>query len=308
MKVLVLGAGGQLGTELMRAPWSAEMVVVGVAYPDFDLTRDGDVGRMMAEHAPDLLINATAHTAVDKAESEPELAFRLNRDGPAEMAAACAARGIPLIHVSTDYVFDGSKSTPYTEDDPVRPVSVYGASKAAGEAAVRTALSRHQIFRTSWVYAAHRAKFVKTMLSDGAEREEMRVVADQHGAPTSAADLAAAIVTVAGRIRTAPEAVAWGTYHLTGGGATTWHGFAERIFQRMEERAGKRPRLTAIETKDYPTPARRPANSRLECTCARERLGISCPPWEESLDRVLDELLPIPARASESDKQRKTTR
>jgi dTDP-4-dehydrorhamnose reductase len=297
MKVLVLGTGGQLGFELMRASWPAGITVTGVAYPDFDLTRDGDVARVIGEHQPDMLVNATAHTAVDKAESEPELAFRLNRDGPADMAAACAARGIPLIHVSTDYVFDGTKPAPYTEDDPVCPIGVYGASKAAGEAAVRAALPRHLIFRTSWVYSAHGANFVKTMLRYGAEREEMRVVADQHGAPTAAADLAAAIVAMAERIQADPGTVAWGTYHLTGGGATTWHGFAERIFQRLEARTGKRPRLTAIATTDYPTPAKRPANSRLDCSRVKERLGISCPPWEESLDRVLDELLPAPSRA-----------
>lgn len=297
MKILVLGSNGQLGFELMRAGWAPGTEVAGLPYPEFDVTRPGDVEAAVAAHAPDLVVNATAHTAVDKAESEADLAFIINRDGPAAMASACAARGLPLIHVSTDYVFDGTKPTPYVEEDPIAPIGVYGASKAAGEAAVRTGTVRHVILRTSWVYSAYGNNFVKTMLRFGRERDEMRVVADQTGGPTAAADLAAAIVTIANRIAAGEGDALWGTYHLTGGGVTTWHGFAERIFQRLEERTGKRPRLVAIATADYPTPARRPANSRLDCTKARERLGVACPPWEESLDRVLDELFTNPPQA-----------
>ncbi|WP_298380462.1 dTDP-4-dehydrorhamnose reductase [Azospirillum sp.] len=297
MKILVLGSNGQLGFELMRAAWAADTAVAGLPYPEFDVTRPGDVDKAIAAHGPDLVVNATAHTAVDKAESEADLAFAINRDGPAAMAAACAGRGIPLIHVSTDYVFDGTKPTPYVEDDPVAPLGVYGASKAAGEDAVRMGTSRHVILRTSWVYSAYGNNFVKTMLRFGQERDEMRVVADQTGGPTAASDLAAAIVHVANRIAAGGGDALWGTYHLTGTGVTTWHGFAERIFQRLEERIGKRPRLVAIETKDYPTPARRPANSRLDCTKARDRLGVVAPPWESSLDRVLDELFTNPPQA-----------
>lgn len=297
MKILVLGSNGQLGFELMRAVWAPGDDVVGLPYPEFDVTRLGDVETAVAAHVPDLVVNATAHTAVDKAEGEADLAFAINRDGPAAMAAACAARGIPLIHVSTDYVFDGTKPAPYVEDDPVAPLGVYGASKAAGEEAVRAGTSRHVILRTSWVYSAYGNNFVKTMLRFGQERDEMRVVADQTGGPTAASDLAAAIVHIADRIAAGEGDVLWGTYHLTGTGITTWHGFAERIFQRLEKRIGKRPRLIAIETKDYPTPARRPANSRLDCTKARERLGVVAPPWEVSLDRVLDELFTNPPQA-----------
>lgn len=297
MKILVLGSNGQLGFELMRAVWAPGDDVVGLPYPEFDVTRLGDVETAVAAHVPDLVVNATAHTAVDKAEGEADLAFAINRDGPAAMAAACAAREIPLIHVSTDYVFDGTKPAPYVEDDPVAPLGVYGASKAAGEEAVRAGTSRHVILRTSWVYSAYGNNFVKTMLRFGQERDEMRVVADQTGGPTAASDLAAAIVHIADRIAAGEGDVLWGTYHLTGTGITTWHGFAERIFQRLEKRIGKRPRLIAIETKDYPTPARRPANSRLDCTKARERLGVVAPPWEVSLDRVLDELFTNPPQA-----------
>lgn len=297
MKILILGGNGQLGFELTRAAWAPGDVIASLPYPDFDVTRAGDVEKAVADHAPDLVVNATAHTAVDKAESEAELAFAINRDGPAAMATTCAAQGIPLIHISTDYVFDGAKPTPYVEDDPIAPLGVYGASKAAGEEAVRTSAARHVILRTSWVYSAYGNNFVKTMLRFGRERDEMRVVADQTGGPTAAADLAVGIVKIASRIAAGDGEALWGTYHLTGGGVATWHSFAERIFQRLEERTGKRPRLVAIQTSDYPTPARRPANSRLDCSRAKERLGVVFPPWEESLDRVLNELFTNPPQA-----------
>ncbi|CAO3383390.1 dTDP-4-dehydrorhamnose reductase [Azospirillum argentinense] len=298
MKILILGTSGQVGTELMRAAWPLGTDLVGLARPDVDMARPETVEAAVARHAPDLVVNATAYTAVDKAEGDRDTAFAVNRDGPGRLAAACASRGAALIHISTDYVFDGTKSAPYTEDDPVAPLGVYGASKEAGEAAVRAALPRHVILRTSWVYAAHGANFVKTMLRFGREREEMRVVADQYGAPTAAFDIAAAIVAIAGRIVAGSGtggAVPWGTYHFTGTGETTWHGFAERVFQRLETATGRRPRLSAITTADYPTPARRPANSRLDCTRIRTAFGIGAPRWEDSLDRVLDELLSSPA-------------
>ncbi|WP_431857386.1 dTDP-4-dehydrorhamnose reductase [Azospirillum sp.] len=296
MKVLILGTSGQVGDALMRAAWPQDSALVGLSRPDIDMLRPETVEAAVAAHAPDLVVNATAYTAVDKAESDRDAAFTVNRDGPGRLAAACAARGIPLIHISTDYVFDGSKPGPYTEEDPVRPLGVYGASKEAGEAAVRTALPQHVILRTSWVYAVHGANFVKTMLRLGREREELGVVADQHGAPTAAADIADAIVAIARRIDSDPAGV-WGTYHFTGAGETTWHGFADRIFQRLERETGRRPRLKAIGTADYPTPARRPANSRLDCAKIRAVFGIEPPRWGDSLERVLDALL-SPATAS----------
>ena len=200
MKILVLGTSGQVGHALMRASWPANAAVAGLARPAVDMADPGSLDRVMAEHAPDLVVNATAYTAVDKAESERDTAFAINRDGPAHLAAACAARGAALIHISTDYVFDGSKPAPYVEDDPVAPVNAYGASKEAGEAAVRSLAPRHVILRTSWVYAAHGANFVKTMLRLGRERPELGVVADQIGAPTAADDIASAIVRIAERI------------------------------------------------------------------------------------------------------------
>ncbi|MBP2232960.1 dTDP-4-dehydrorhamnose reductase [Azospirillum agricola] len=290
MKVLVLGTSGQVGDALMRASWPADTTLTGLARPALDMADPASIDRAMAEHAPDLVINATAYTAVDKAENDREAAFAINRDGPARLAALCAARGVPLVHISTDYVFDGSKPAPYTEDDPVDPVNVYGASKEAGESAVRAAVAAHVILRTSWVYAAHGANFVKTMLRLGRERPELGVVADQTGAPTAAADIADAIIAIAARIQSRPDDVPWGTYHLTGSGETTWFGFAERIFQRLEREEGRRPALKPIATAAYPTPARRPANSRLDCGRLRAAFGITPPAWEDSLERVLDAL------------------
>ncbi len=291
MRVLVLGVSGQVGTELMRAVWPAGTELVGLARPAIDLSHPETVDAAFEAHRPELVVNATAYTAVDKAESDREAAFAVNRDGPAHLAALCATHGAALIHISTDYVFDGAKPTPYVETDPVCPVSVYGASKEAGEAAVRSSCARHVILRTSWVYAAHGANFVKTMLRLGREREELGVVADQTGAPTAAADIASSIVAISKQIAESKDDVPWGTYHLTGSGETTWYGFAERIFQRLEQAEGRRPRLRAIGSADYPTPAKRPANSRLDGARLRAAFGVAPPAWEDSLDHVLDSLL-----------------
>lgn len=292
MRVLILGTPGQLGHELMKAAWPAGTELAGRAHPEFDMARPEDVDAAVADGDWDVVVNATAYTAVDKAESERDLAYAVNAAGVERLALACKAKGVPLIHVSTDYVFDGTKPhpEPYVETDPVCPVNVYGASKEAGEALLRAAWERHVILRTSWVYAAHGANFVKTMLRFGRERPEMRVVDDQYGAPTAAADLAAAIVKIA--VQTAGKTDApWGTYHLTGTGWTTWAGFAEHIFQRLERSEGKRPTLHRIAAAEYPTPAARPANSRLDCAKIKAAFGIETPLWRESLDRVLDELL-----------------
>ncbi|WP_051013519.1 dTDP-4-dehydrorhamnose reductase [Pararhodospirillum photometricum] len=294
MKVLVLGTPGQLGHELMRASWPIGVSLAGVGHPDFDMSLEKDVLRVVAEYDPNLVINATAYTAVDKAEKEPELAFAVNRDGPRFLAQDCARRGIPVIHVSTDYVFDGTKDGWYVEEDPIAPLNVYGASKAAGELEIREIWHRHVILRTTWVYAAHGTNFVKKMLHLGAERETLSVVADQYGAPTAAADLAATITSVVAHI--AQGGKAWGTYHATGSGETTWHGFAEHIFQRLEQETGRRPILHAITTDNYPTPARRPKNSRLDCTKLKNNFDIVLPHWQKSLDRVIDELFALSSR------------
>ena len=290
MKVLILGRTGQVAFELMRTVWPAGAKPVAVGRPDFDMTRPETLESVLAAVVPDVVVNATAYTAVDKAESEPSPAFAVNRDGPARLAELCHGRGATLLHISTDYVFDGRKDGPYFEDDAVAPLGVYGASKEAGETAVRIACPRHIILRTSWVYGVHGQNFLKTMLRLGAEREELGVVADLHGAPTAASDIAATLARLAAMVAGRPAAP-WGTYHYTGGGATTWYGFADRIFEAQLRATGRRPRLRAIATADYPTPARRPANSRLDCARINRAFGIVCPPWQESVDAVLSELL-----------------
>jgi dTDP-4-dehydrorhamnose reductase len=284
--VLVVGETGQLARELARAAWAPGVEVTCAGRDIIDLARPETANAVVAAMKPGVVVNAAAYTAVDKAESDADQAFLVNRDGPAALARAAAAVGAPVIHVSTDYVFDGTKDGAYTEDDPVAPVSVYGRSKEAGERAVREAAERHVILRTAWVYSPFGNNFVKTMLRLGAEREELRVVADQHGCPTAAADIAAAIVRLAGADH------GWGTYHYSGAGPTTWHGFAEAIFTGAAARGAKVPaRVTAIGTADYPTPAVRPANSVLDCTRIDRVHGIVARNWREALEDCLDALI-----------------
>jgi dTDP-4-dehydrorhamnose reductase len=238
---------------------------------------------------PAFLVNAAAYTAVDKAESEPEATARANEEGPRVLAEAAARAGIPLVHISTDYVFDGRKAGAYAEDDPTAPLGVYGATKLAGEEAVRTALPQHVILRTAWVYGRHGRNFLKTMLKLAGERPELRVVADQRGSPTSADDIAAAILRVAeaagkGRAR-------WGTFHFAGSGETTWHGFAARIVSEQAALTGKHPDVVPITTADHPTPARRPANSVLDSGRFAAAFGYRARPWEDETRRIVQALL-----------------
>ena len=292
MKLLLLGGNGQVGRELRRslAPLG-ELVVAtreggaGDAAADFDAPES--LAALVAGSAPDVVVNAAAYTAVDQAETDREAAFRVNAEAPAALARACAGRGALLVHYSTDYVFDGNATRPYREDDPTAPLGVYGESKLAGEAAIRDSGSRHAILRTAWVYAAHGKNFLLTMLRLGAERDELRVVADQVGAPTPApwiADATAAIVR--------HGVAASGTWHLVADGQTSWHGFAEAIFEeahaaRLLERV---PRVLPITTRDYPTPAARPAYSVLETRRLCEDFGIQPPQWRDGLHAVIAEL------------------
>jgi dTDP-4-dehydrorhamnose reductase len=245
------------------------------------------VDRIVAESGATVVINAAAYTAVDRAESEAQAAIAVNRDGAAHIAQACARTGVPLIHLSTDYVFDGRAiGHAYREDDPIAPVSVYGASKAEGEQAVRDATARHAIVRTAWVYSPHGQNFVRTMLRLGQERPELGIVADQHGCPTAAADIADALVTMAVRMVRSDDAGAadlYGTFHFSGTGPTTWYGFAQEIFRQAAHHGRPVPKLRPIATTDYPTPAARPANSVLDCQHLRTVYGIAAPPWQESL-------------------------
>ena len=277
----------------MRAAWPAAFSLRAFDRAAADITRREAVAAALDAAHPDLVVNLAAYTAVDRAESEPAAAHAVNCAGAANVAAACARRGTPLIHLSTDYVFDGDKRGAYVEDDSVNPLGVYGRTKEAGERAVREALPRHVILRTSWVYGAFGQNFVKTMLRLGAERPVLRVVADQHGSPTAAADIAAALVAITARLGE-PDPP-WGTYHFAGGGGvTTWHGFAEAIFALAAPRLGPMPRVEAIATADYPTAARRPANSVLDCAKIARAFGVAAPPWRESLARVVAELVERP--------------
>ena len=286
VRVFVVGSRGQLGHELMRAAWPAGTALVGADLPELDLTQPDAIARAVRGHAADIVVNAAAYTAVDKAESERDLAFRVNADGPHTLAKL----GLPLVHVSTDYVFDGQKQGPYVEDDPIAPLGVYGASKAAGERAVADTLPRHLILRTSWVYAAHGANFVRTMIRLSKERDVLSVVADQHGRPTSARELARTIVALAPRM-VARDFDRWGTYHFAGAGETTWHGLASEVIARAAPYTGKTPEIRAIRTEDYPTPAKRPANSILDTHKFERAFGLPLMPWQASVAEVVGELL-----------------
>lgn len=300
--ILLTGANGQVGWEFARRAPAAGLSVRAFGREELDIADNDAVARAVAAVAPRVVVNAAAYTAVDKAEGDRERAFAVNRDGAAHLAGACAARGIPLVHISTDYVFDGEKDGPYVEDDPTGPLSVYGESKLAGESAVRAFLDRHVIVRTSWVYGVHGHNFVKTMLRLGRERDVLRVVDDQHGCPTFAGDLAAALLTIAHRVASEnlPDD-AYDTFHCAGAGAVTWCGFARRIFEVAAPMLGRAPTVEAITTADYPTPARRPANSVLDCGRLSEVYGLALRPWDAALRDMLNETLgAAPAAAAET--------
>ena len=290
MKLLITGSKGQLGWELCRQGKDQGYDLIPLDLPEFDITDKSAVYNAVRRSNAGIVINASAYTAVDKAESEIDIAFAVNRDGASYLASACAEVHIPLIHISTDYVFDGSKEGPYLETDPVTPIGVYGKSKAEGEDEVRSNLKEHIIIRTSWLYGVHGNNFVKTMLRLGKEREELRVVDDQYGCPTFAADLAEAILTIASFIEKG-ENISWGTYHYCGGGSTTWYGFALKIFEIAKTYDTlKLIKLIPITTSEYAKPARRPANSIMDCALLERNFGITPKPCDESLTRMITEL------------------
>ncbi|HMG50546.1 MAG TPA: dTDP-4-dehydrorhamnose reductase [Inquilinus sp.] len=281
MTLVVFGAGGQVGRELATLATARGLAVRARARSEVDITDAAAVAE--AVRGADFVANCAAYTAVDKAEAERDQAFAVNATAPGVIARACAEAGAALVHISTDYVFPGDGDRPWREDDPIAPLSVYGESKAAGEAAVRAALPRHIILRTSWVFAAHGSNFVRTMLRLGAERPELRIVADQRGGPTAAADIAAAILAVRDRAL-APGFSDWGTFHYSGAPATTWYEFAAAIFAAQ---GGGGPKLHPIATSDYPTPARRPANSVMDCGRIARVFGVAQPDWRQSLAAML---------------------
>lgn len=300
MKILLFGANGQVGHELRRSLASLGEVVATTRSgmledgtpcetADFDLPQS--LPALIERVAPDAVVNAAAYTAVDRAESDREAAFRANAEAPQRIAEACAARDALLVHYSTDYVFDGTGARPYREDDSTAPLGVYGESKLAGEQAVQASGARHLIFRTAWVYAAHGKNFMRTMLRLAAEREELRVVADQIGTPTPAALIAD--VTAAALALPFVRSRVW---HLTAAGQTTWHGFAEAIFSDAHARGviARAPRVFPITTADYPTPAKRPGYSVLDTSGLRSDFGVDLPDWRQGLARTLDEIETTP--------------
>lgn len=277
--ILVVGGNGQLGQELATAATSRRTPLSALDRAQADITDAAAVAGALAACRPSLVVNAAAYTKVDLAEADVANAVAVNADGAAILASACANAGIPLLHISTDYVFDGTKRGPYAESDPVAPLGVYGRTKAAGEAAVREIQPRHVILRTAWLYGAFGRNFLKTILRLAQERDELRVVDDQHGSPTSTRELAAAILRIAPRLVSGADV--WGTYHLTGAGATTWHGFATAIVAAQSPLTSRAPKVTAITTAEYPTPAARPANSVLDCSRFERVFGFRTNPWAD---------------------------
>ncbi|HWB46464.1 MAG TPA: dTDP-4-dehydrorhamnose reductase [Hyphomicrobiaceae bacterium] len=260
--------------------------VVALGRPELDIADPQSIERAFAAFMPSIVVNAAAYTAVDTAESDADRAFAVNRDGAGRIAAAASAAGVPFIHISSDYVFDGSKSMPYVEEDDPHPLGVYGQSKLEGEHAVRDAHPDAVVLRTSWVYSPYGHNFLKTMLGLAATRETVSVVDDQYGTPTAAPDLASAILDLAQSILR--DGSKSGVYHLTSAGSTTWYGFAAAIFDGWKERGHRVPALRRIRTSEYPTPTRRPANSRLDCTKIHRMYGIRLPDWRDSLGECLD--------------------
>lgn len=289
--IAVIGSSGQVASALVRCAADIGLPLIARGRPATDLTDIATIGGFIDEVRPSIVVNAAAYTAVDKAESESEAAFALNAEGPGKLAVICSALGLPLIHISTDYIFDGLGDVPYVEDSLPRPASAYGASKAAGEMAVKAACRHHLILRTSWVYGLEGNSFVKTMLRLGAQRDELAVVADQTGSPTFADDIAAAILTIAAKINAA-DTYSFGTYHFTNAGTASWHEFAEAIFAHAKAAGRKTPAVVkAITTADYPTAARRPAYSVLDCTKIERTFAVKRPSWQDSLARAMPLIL-----------------
>jgi dTDP-4-dehydrorhamnose reductase len=297
MRILLTGVSGQVGSAILRR-FRGPGTLIPAGRDTLDLSRPAEIGGHLDDIAPDVILNPAAYTAVDRAEDERELAFTINAEAPHELARWAARRAVPLVHLSTDYVFNGAGERPWREDDATAPLNAYGASKLAGEQAVREAAGPHLILRTSWVYAVHGTNFLRTIARLGVEREELSIVADQIGSPTPADCIADVLVTILERHHAdLPKAFAavGGLVHVTAGGATSWHGFAEAILDGLRQRgiATATRRLLAIPSQDYPTKAARPLNSRLDLSRLAHVFGLSPPPWDELLERELDDLAPL---------------
>ena len=292
LRILVTGREGQIVRSLVERGAARGLAILAIGRPTLDLAAPETVADAIAAVRPDAIVNAAAYTAVDKAESEPDLAMTINGKAAGAVAGAAARLGVPLVHLSTDYVFDGTLDRPYREDDRVGPLGVYGRSKLAGEQAVAAATDNHVILRTAWVYSPFGANFVKTMLRLAGSRAEVGVVADQQGCPTSALDIADALLDVVETLVLHPDdAGLRGVFHLSGQGATHWAAFAEAIFAASAAKGGPNATVKPITTADYPTPAKRPANSRLDCTKLAEVYGVTLPPWSDSMRTCVARLL-----------------
>jgi dTDP-4-dehydrorhamnose reductase len=293
--ILVTGTAGQLAQALARLAPARDMAVICLGRPELDFDHPESLEAAFASRPWAAIVNAAAYTAVDAAEQDEAAAQRANRDGPATLARLAAGAGIPFIHVSTDYVFDGDKGASYLETDPTNPTGAYGRTKRDGEEAVLAAGGRSVILRTAWVYSDTGKNFVRTMLGAGAKLPKLRVVGDQKGSPTAAADLATAILDILALIaKTDWKPEYGGIFHATGSGETTWHGLAVATFAAAGPFGGPSPEVEAIRTADWPTPARRPADSRLDNTKLARTVGVTLPPWRESLERTVASLLKGP--------------
>jgi len=287
MHLLLLGGAGQVGTEIRTLMPLKNIEIVAPNRDQLDLCDASALASAVTREPWSAIINAAAYTDVDLAETEEAAAFAVNAEAPAVLAAETGRRGIPLIHISTDYVFDGRKGAPYVEEDKTGPLNAYGRSKLAGEHGVQSGNPRHIILRSSWVYSPYRKNFVRTILRLAAERDQLTIVADQRGCPTAAADIAKACLEVAQRCILDPERASYGIYHFAGAGEATWFDFARAIVEMATGRSGKTPQIVAIRTADYPTPAVRPADTRLDCAKIMRAYGIRPRPWRQALEETI---------------------
>ena len=291
MKILITGAQGQVGKELVSIANQRGFDVIAAGQTELDITQLKNIESYVEVHQPDLVINAAAYTAVNKAEEEQDITYAINRDGTANLAAVSKEKNIPLLHISTDYVFDGTKSEAYSENDAVSPLGVYGISKWQGEETIRQTLPEHIILRVAWVFGAQGNNFVKTMLRLAKDRDELSVVADQFGGPSPAKDIAKTLIILAEQYQK-EKTLEWGTYHYCGDEKVSWCGFAKEILKQAKEQGliEKDIKVNAITTAEYQDPTKRPANSMLDCEKIKNTFGIEMPSWKESLNQVLTEL------------------
>ncbi|WP_320203884.1 dTDP-4-dehydrorhamnose reductase [Agrobacterium rosae] len=299
-RYFVTGLDGQVVQSLIQqAANDASVEIIAVGRPTLDLAIPDTIAAAVMEVNPDLIISAAAYTAVDQAESESALARAVNTDGPSALAETAAKLDIPIVHISTDYVFDGTKRTPYSEDDALLPLGVYGLSKLGGEKAVAAATNNYAILRTAWVYSPFGKNFLKTMLRVAEGRDFVNVVDDQFGNPTSALDIADAVLAVSRRLLASSDPALRGVFHMTATGEASWADFAEEIFKASAEVGGPSARVTRIPSSDYPTPAQRPTNSRLDCAKLFDAFGVSLPHWQSSTRHTVAEVVQT-ARATEN--------